>query len=517
MVFTAVGLSAFALALAGLVGVRVYDDQLVRQTESELIAQGVVISEAFHNLLRDQAGAAEYGAPRTAPWPFPLPAGGELRPILPALSASAELHPPPSDPPASGSPADARARRAGERLNPVLVRTSRATLAGIRVVDARGVVVASSGSGEGTSLLGREEVARALRGEPNSRLRRRLSEHGDAPLESLSRNTGIRVSVALPILEGDRVWGAVLLSRTPMTLARAVYADRWNLSATGVVLLGVVALVSLAAAALVLRPVRSLIRQARAITANEPSGFEPIGRPVVQELAELSEALAAMAATLRERSEYIRSFAANVSHEFKTPLSSIQGAVELLRGSAGAMSAEQRDRFLANVEQDAKRLTELVRRLLELARADSMVPAAEEAELAPVLSALAGRAAASGRRIGVAPCEGRIALPAEVLESVLWQLCCNAWQHGGDEIAVHVSVERAPPAVRVVVRDEGPGVSEANRARIFDPFFTTARDRGGTGLGLPIAVAMLRPFGARLELLPSEGKGAAFAVAAQRK
>jgi signal transduction histidine kinase len=67
---------------------------------------------------------------------------------------------------------------------------------------------------------------------------------------------------------------------------------------------------------------------------------------------------------------------------------------------------------------------------------------------------------------------------------------------------------------RVLVRDDGKGISESNRARVFDAFFTTARERGGTGLGLTIAQSMLRAFGASLELLPAREKGAAFAVVA---
>ncbi|MFY0577059.1 histidine kinase dimerization/phospho-acceptor domain-containing protein [Cystobacter fuscus] len=164
-----------------------------------------------------------------------------------------------------------------------------------------------------------------------------------------------------------------MLSRTPMTLAKAVYADRWNLTAIGLVLLGVVTLMSLAGAALVVRPVRALVRQTRDIATGAPEGFAPISHPVVRELAELSESLAGMATALRDRNQYIRSFAANVSHEFKTPLAAIQGAVELLRDSAEGMSAAQRERFLSNIDADARRLTRLVQRLLELARADSLV------------------------------------------------------------------------------------------------------------------------------------------------
>ncbi|WNG58073.1 two-component sensor histidine kinase [Archangium gephyra] len=518
MVFAAVGLGALIIALLGMAFVRVYDNQLIRQTESELIAQGVVVSSLYGELLREKVGTEAYGLTRLSPGPFASPTDSNLQPILPSLRASDEALPAVEDPPVSAIPADPRAREAGEQLSPLLAQVRRSTLAGLRVVDAQGVVVASSSMGLGTTLLARQEVQQALRGEPRSVLRRRLADPEDAPLASLSRDTGVRVTVVLPVLEGERVWGAVLLSRTPMTFAKALYADRWNLTATGLVLLGVVALMSLAAAALVVRPVRALVRQTRAIAASAPEGFEPVARPVVEELAELSESLAGMATALRDRNQYIRSFAANVSHEFKTPLASIQGAVELLRDSADAMSPEQRERFLANIDADARRLTRLVQRLLELARADSLVARPSRTEVGPLLEALAERGRSQGLavEVGVVPAGLVLGLPAEVLEDILWQLITNASQHGGEGVHVRLEADVAGEGRgRVVVRDDGGGISESNRARVFDAFFTTARERGGTGLGLTIAQSMLRAFGASLELLPSglqQQRGVAFAV-----
>ncbi|HZI11616.1 MAG TPA: histidine kinase dimerization/phospho-acceptor domain-containing protein [Myxococcus sp.] len=518
MVFAAVGVAGFVLTLAGLSFVRVYDDQLIRQTETELIAQGVVIAQVYRAELRAAVGLQDYGRERTARWPFELPLDPSLRPILPSLKASDPALPDDA-PRQSRVPADLHAQQAGGRLAPLLEQVRAATLAGIRVVDPEGVVVSSSSLElVGVTLADRPEVQRALRGEPNSVLRSRSSEPGTTALASLSRDTGVRVAVAIPVLEGKRVWGAVVLARTPMTFAKAVYADRWNLTATGLVLLGAVGLMSLAAAALVGRPVRALVRQTRAIAASAPSGFEPVARPVVAELAELSEALAGMATALRDRNQYIRSFAANVSHEFKTPLASIQGAVELLRDSADVMTPEQRARFLGNIDKDARRLTRLVQRLLELARADSMTATPDQVELAPLLDGLAKRAKAEGLadvQVAPGPAGLKVALPAEVLDDVLWQLVTNARQHGGDGVRVELAVEAdgAGP-VRVVVRDNGRGISEANRARIFDAFFTTARERGGTGLGLTISQSMLRAFGAGLELLPAKDMGAAFAVVA---
>ncbi|MFL5343991.1 MAG: sensor histidine kinase [Hyalangium sp.] len=519
MVFAAVGLGAFVLALLGLILVRVYDDQLIRDTEGELIAQGAVVAELYRTLLHEQRPGEGYGVARSSPWPFPVTDGSALRPILPMLRASNTRHPSAEDPPLASIPAEPHARAAGEALSPLLAEAARTTLAGIRVVDLQGVVVASSSTGVGATFAAREEVQRALRGEPFSLLRQRKPDPEDAPLDSLSRAADVRVTVALPVLEGERVWGVVVLSRTPPTFAKAVYADRWNLFATGLVVLGAVALMSLVAAALVVRPVRGLVLQTRAIAASAPSGFQPIARPVVEELAELSEALAGMATALRHRNQYIRSFAANVSHEFKTPLASIQGAVELLRESSERMSAEQRERFLANIDADARRLTRLVQRLLELGAADTLESTPAQAELAPLLASLVERARAEHLAVEVEGTPGalRVALPAEVLEAVLWQLLTNAQQHGGEDVRVRLAVEALEGGRRVQlsVRDNGRGISEFNRQRIFDAFFTTARDRGGTGMGLTIAQSMLRAFSASLELLPAEGTGAAFAVVAE--
>jgi signal transduction histidine kinase len=301
----------------------------------------------------------------------------------------------------------------------------------------------------------------------------------------------------------------VLLSRTPMTLAKAIYADRWSFTSTGLVLLAVVGLVSLLAAALVLRPLRAVVAQARAIGAGDLAGSQAIQSPVVAEFDQLSRVLATMSAALRDRNEYIRSFAASVSHELKTPLSSIRGAAELLRDGAESMPAAQRSRFLSNIEGDARRMAELVKGLLELARADSMSPGGEAAEVAEVLRAVVERGRAQGVDVALEGAPGSsVAVPAEVLDAAVWQLVSNAAQHGGAGVRVRVSAGASGRAVRISVRDDGPGISEANRARVFDAFFTTARDRGGTGLGLTIAQSMLRVFGARLELAPPSGQGA---------
>jgi two-component system sensor histidine kinase CreC len=505
MLLGALGAFAVATTLGGLAWVRVYDTQLVRQAESELIAQGVALTQVWRAELVRRGADAQTGVLRLEE-PARTTDDPELEPLLPGLRASDAVLPAPPQAGPSAHPADPMMAEAGQTVTPMLREVARHTLAGLRIVDPTGVVVASSHPGNvGTSLEGREEVQRALRGAPVSVLRRRDPSGEDVGLASLSRDTALRVVVVLPVVDGQRVWGAVVLVRTPMTVAKAVYGDRWNVAATALVLALVVALVSFGLSAFVLRPVRALVRQTRSIGAGSNAGQVPIAAPVVAELAELSGALASMARQLETRAGYIRDFTRSVSHEFKTPLAAIRGAVELLEDER--LSGEQRARLTHNVARDAERLTRLVERLLVLAKADLQPGTVDSTALEPVVSAVRERL---GPQVEVqVPLELKVAAPAEALEAVLDHLVENALQHGGAAVKVRVSAARQGASVWLEVADDGPGISVANRARIFEPFFTTARDTGGTGLGLSIAAALVRAFGGTLELLESE-KGAHF-------
>jgi signal transduction histidine kinase len=194
--------------------------------------------------------------------------------------------------------------------------------------------------------------------------------------------------------------------------------------------------------------------------------------------------------------------------------------VELLRDHLETMTPEERERFLAIVEADAARLDRLVGRLYDLARADVTEPGRETTALAPVLEALIGRWRESDRSVSLeveqAAGEARVAVAREVLETIVGNLVENAYQHAGPDADVAIAVRRldgagADGVFEIIVRDDGPGVSELNRGRVFDAFFTTARERGGSGLGLPIVAALARAHGGEVRLLETS-RGAAFAV-----
>jgi signal transduction histidine kinase len=220
-----------------------------------------------------------------------------------------------------------------------------------------------------------------------------------------------------------------------------------------------------------------------------------------------------MARTLEDRADYIRDFAAHVSHEFKTPLTTIRGTVELLQEHFDSMSQAERARFLSNLEGEAARLARLVTRLLDLARAD-VAPGADHGKTcAPALIArVAERYRKDGLAVDASATEAlTLAIAEEALEMILINLIENASQHAGPQARVTVSLHRRDDTGVLVVSDDGPGISAANTERIFTPFFTTARKHGGTGLGLSIVQSLARVHGGSVALLPSL-MGATFEV-----
>lgn len=529
-----INLVILALPLGGISWLRLYESALIRQTESELIAQAAFVAAAYV-AIAERLTSPEGGDPVAANLPLEdygyvlvnppraADAQGHWRPRAPVLDLA-------SDPVLASSPGavaaadsvDPLAWRVGQELNPILQQAQRTTLAGIRVVDYRGLIVASTrdsdGADLGLSLRNHAEVERALGGLAVSTLRRRDSTRPAPPLDSISRGAQLRVFVAEPILREGRVLGAVLLVRTPASLGQAILHKRQPLLLAALALVGLVLALTLLGALTISRPVHRLIEQAHRAARGETGAVTPLRRPGTREIAELSETVAAMARTLEQRARYIRDFAAHVSHEFKTPLTAIQGSVELLREHAEDMSAEERTRFLDILTRDALRLENLVRKLLELARADVMRVGDESAELAPVLAAVAERHRGLGLQLDLMPgSEGlRVAMAPETLDSVLGNLLDNARQHGGPGVHVALSWAREGETVAITVADDGPGISTANAGRVFEPFFTTQRRSGNTGLGLAIIRSLLAAHDGRIEQVAA-ARGACFRLWLPRK
>lgn len=464
---------------------RVYENTLVQQTEAELIAESAVLGATYKVAWRGGVGDAT---------------ARHLAPEPPAIDLRAMAILPPQPRGAPGQVPDARAAKAARAILPVASDTAAVTLAAIRILDGRGTVVLGRRD-VGTNYADLPEIRRALGGQPATVLRGRGSDPLSRWLAILSRASVIRVHHARPVVEGGRVIGIIMLSRSPRGLFVGLYQDRGKIILGIALILGaLVVLVGLLSRGIA-RPIDALSQASRDVASGRLAIPEaPVTAAI--EIRELYDNFAAMAARIDRRQRYLKDFAAALAHEFKTPLAGIRGALELIEDHGATMSEDERRRFVGNISAGAERLERLIRRLLDLARADMMtIDPDARADIAAVVAGLpdiADDIAITSRIDGdLRPAR----IPPDVLHSILATLIDNS-RHAG---ATLIRIDGAPIGddIELSISDDGNGVAAADRSRIFEPFFTGRRDKGGTGLGLAIVQSLLSAGGGTIVCVPA--------------
>ena len=254
-----------------------------------------------------------------------------------------------------------------------------------------------------------------------------------------------------------------------------------------------------------------------------------------EQLQVQKDQLARQADELRELDQAKSRFFANLSHEFRTPLTLILGPVRrvrvLLRASAADERSAEADRQLSVVERNAYRLLRMVRQLLDLARHDA---GTLQVRARPVdLSALgsdvvhAFEPLAERQRLSLTlttdpppPDAPPLYLDPELFEQILGNLLSNAIKFTPAEERVAVRVEETGETAQVTVADTGPGIPEDLQAHIFDRFTqadeTPTRAQEGTGIGLALTQTLVTLHGGTVSVDSAPGEGATFTVTFQR-
>ncbi|MGY3691482.1 signal transduction histidine kinase [Bradyrhizobium sp. USDA 3240] len=256
---------------------------------------------------------------------------------------------------------------------------------------------------------------------------------------------------------------------------------------------------------------RELVDRAVRIGRGDRNAFQPLQHYGTRELAQLSDSFLDMAQQLSRRSDYIATFSAHLTHELKSPLTSIRGAAELLQESlqskSDTLTRSEQQSFISNILGDVARLDVMSQRLRELARAES-APQNEQTPLSGVIANLKRRFA-QRTIVASGDLDRPIGMSGEKALIVLAHLADNAFRHNARLVQLEATAEAS--TVRVTVSNDGDAISHANSDKIFDAFFTTRRDSGGTGMGLAIAQAVMVTHGGTIRLLPAS-QGVAFAL-----
>ena len=408
----------------------------------------------------------------------------------------------------AGAPASQAYVEIGARLMPIILETQKVTLAGFRILDPRGVVIAGRNE-VGQSLAHIEEVATALQGQYRAALRICVPDKPPPPIYSISRGVGVHVFSAMPVIVNNHVAGVIYTSRTPSNIFDHLYQERGKFALAGLTVILATIIIGLVFSRTITRPMRELVDRAARISRGDRDAFQPLAHYGTREFAQLSHSFLDMAEQLSRRSDYIATFSSHLTHELKSPLTSIKGAAELCwircRANPATSRRMEQKNFVSNILGDTERLEAMTQRLRELARAET-APQNEHTELGQVVSGLKSRFPT--RAIDASGClERSIGMSSEKALIVLSHLTDNAIRHNARNLRLEAVDDAA--TIRMTVSNDGDPISEANREKIFDAFFTTRRDTGGTGMGLAIVQAVMKSHGGSIRLLPSD-KGAAF-------
>jgi two-component system, OmpR family, sensor histidine kinase CreC len=380
------------------------------------------------------------------------------------------------------------------------------------VTDAAGLVVFDSFGGrrEGEDWSQWRDIRRALLGQYGARTSPEIE--GD-PASAV-------MWVAAPVRSGDRIIGAAAAGKPLATLGDFIRTARRKTLVVGATAAGAALLLAIIFSVWLVRPLALVRGYVRYLRSQRHAGWSRFGARALGALrAALGEVRDAFAGR-RDVADYVQT----LTHELKSPLSSIRGASELL--AEPSMPEADRARFIANIRRETGRIQEIVDRMMELAALESrrVLERIETVDLRALAEGCVASAAAIGapRRIATTLEPGEpvwVEGDALLLRRALANLIDNAIDFSPEGGTVRVSITAWPRSVELRVADSGPGIPAYAGDKVFDKFFSLERPHTGrksTGLGLPFVKEIAELHRGSASLRNGEGGGAVATIALPR-
>ena len=242
--------------------------------------------------------------------------------------------------------------------------------------------------------------------------------------------------------------------------------------------------------------------------------------PLLSKISDQKRTISNQIEELSKRDETRREFTANVSHELKTPLTSISGFAELMKN--GDVPQDVAADFSKSIYDETQRLISLVNDIIELSELDEKnIPLEKETvdlyELsAEILDRLKSEATKKNVSLNLIGGSAKVCGVRKILDEMIYNLCDNAIKYNKENGTVDVIVNDADKKAYLTVRDTGIGIGAEHRPRVFERFYRVDKSRskqvGGTGLGLAIVKHGAMYHNAEITLESAEGKGTSVTV-----
>ena len=246
-----------------------------------------------------------------------------------------------------------------------------------------------------------------------------------------------------------------------------------------------------------------------------------IANPVTREGSTVGAVLVLMNETEKVQRESLRrEFSANVSHELKTPLTSISGYAEIIQG--GLVRDEDIRGFAGRIYKEAQRLIQLVEDTIKISQLDEGANPYEweDVDVCQLAKEVCGNlkdvAYKKNVHLFIEGKEVYCRAVRPILEEVLYNLCDNGIKYNRDDGTVSIHIEEEEENVRIVVKDTGIGIPREDISRVFERFYRVdkshSREIGGTGLGLSIVKHGVTFLGGTVDMISELGKGTEITV-----
>lgn len=238
----------------------------------------------------------------------------------------------------------------------------------------------------------------------------------------------------------------------------------------------------------------------------------------IMEIREMAQQFNAMTYELSHIETLRSDFVANVSHEFKTPIASIEGYVTLLQDHR--LSPEKHDHYVEIIIENSRRLSNLSSNILMLSKLENqeVVPNKTEyrldEQLRRVILMLEGKWEPKSIEFDMELPRKWYYGSEKLLEQVWSNIIDNAIKYSPDNSTIHVFMNTTDDAVEVIVADHGQGMTEEIQKHIFEKFYQgdSSRKSEGNGLGLPLVKRMVELCSGTVSVLSTPGQGTTFAV-----